>query len=261
MSDHVTGSDDARSIVAMEATVVGNQDLERKMMLERFTDSAQKAVRVGAGEAQKTNTATVEPEHLLWGLFEESAKGSPTATALMNSGLTFESVRELVAKMPKVATEEKPPVAASTKKIIENALREALALGHNYIGTEHLLLAFTNTPDPGMVNQESAGSVWDRIAFSVKVNGVASGSLMREIIFDLLMAGAVKKGAPTDRREHTRKPALSDVAQEWVDNVFVYHPPVNDQPQRYEAIRAQGRMLAEVIINLWANASIATRSE
>ncbi|MEU6850010.1 Clp protease N-terminal domain-containing protein [Actinacidiphila alni] len=106
----------------------------------RFTPKARKAVADAQEEARTAGHDAVEPEHLVLGLLDQ-----PTALAgmaLESLGVDAAAVRAAVATD---GTRTEPlkggiPVAPATKKTLQLVLREALRLGHNYIGTEHILL-------------------------------------------------------------------------------------------------------------------------
>jgi ATP-dependent Clp protease ATP-binding subunit ClpA len=110
-------------------------------MFERFTDKARRAIVVAQDEARSMEHSFIKPEHLLLGL----AKGDGlAATALSEAGLDYDVVREKVAgaiaPTPGAGQLDKVPFSPEAKKALELSLREALRLGHNYIGTEHVLL-------------------------------------------------------------------------------------------------------------------------
>ena len=110
-------------------------------MFERFTDRARRVVVLAQDEARALNHNYIGTEHLLLGLIVEGE--GVAAKALKESGVTVEGVREQVIDIiGKGSTETSGhiPFTPRGKKVFELALREALQLGHNYIGTEHLLL-------------------------------------------------------------------------------------------------------------------------
>ncbi len=110
-------------------------------MFERFTDKARRALVIAQEEARTLQHAFIRPEHLLLGL----ARGEGVAsTALNEAGLRYTVMRERLASaispVPNAGRLDKVPFSPPAKKTLELSLREALKLGHNYIGTEHLLL-------------------------------------------------------------------------------------------------------------------------
>ncbi|WP_055547598.1 ATP-dependent Clp protease ATP-binding subunit [Streptomyces sp. NBRC 110028] len=106
----------------------------------RFTDRARHALMEGQEAARKLHHTHLGTEHILLGLF--AAEGV-AATALHTLGITRDAVRERLIRSAGSGTE--PPTGAipftpRAKMALEMALKDALTLGHNYIGTEHLLL-------------------------------------------------------------------------------------------------------------------------
>lgn len=110
-------------------------------MFERFTERARQVIVLAQDEAKLNKNDTIGREHLLVGLLrEEEGLG---ARVLERFDVTVERLRaDLPPKGDKVfGATTQIPFEADAKKVLELALREALSLGHNYIGTEHLLLA------------------------------------------------------------------------------------------------------------------------
>ncbi|MGH9296128.1 MAG: Clp protease N-terminal domain-containing protein, partial [Acidimicrobiales bacterium] len=110
-------------------------------MFERFTDRARRVLVVAQDEARKMGHRFIRPEHLLLGLFEGEGLAS---RALAESGVDIAVVRAKVAQRipssPQAKEIDNVPFSPEAKKSLELALRAALRLGHNYIGTEHLFL-------------------------------------------------------------------------------------------------------------------------
>jgi hypothetical protein len=116
--------------------------------LGRFTERARRALAAAEREARRLASTHVTPEHFLVGLLTEPE--GVAAKALVAQGVTLESARETVeaARLETtVAAPPRIPFAPQAKKVLELALQEALALEHNYIGTEHLLLAIIREPE------------------------------------------------------------------------------------------------------------------
>ena len=111
-------------------------------MFERFTESARQVVVHARDEARALGHGHIGTEHLLLGLLCEGAQGIAGRT-LGDFGVTADAVRAEVAREGEFSGEEggRLPFTPDAKKLLERALREALMLGHNYIGTEHILLA------------------------------------------------------------------------------------------------------------------------
>ena len=110
-------------------------------MFERFTDRARRVVVLAQEEARLLNHNYIGTEHILLGLIHEGE--GVAARALESLGISLERVREQVEEIiGKGGTLPSGhiPFTPRAKKVLELSLREALQLGHNYIGTEHILL-------------------------------------------------------------------------------------------------------------------------
>ena len=110
-------------------------------MFERFTDRARRVVVLAQEEARMLNHDYIGTEHVLLGLIHE---GEGVAyQALTELEISLETVREKVEEIIGHGTSEPGahiPFTPRAKKVLELSLREALEMGHNYIGTEHILL-------------------------------------------------------------------------------------------------------------------------
>ena len=110
-------------------------------MFERFTDRARRVVVLAQEEARLLNHNYIGTEHILLGLIHEGE--GVASKALEGLGISLESVREQVQEIigqGQQAPSGHIPFTPRAKKVLELSLREALQLGHNYIGTEHILL-------------------------------------------------------------------------------------------------------------------------
>ena len=110
-------------------------------MFERFTDRARRVVVLAQEEARLLNHNYIGTEHILLGLIHEGE--GVAAKALESLGISLEKVRQQVEEI--IGVGQSPPsghipFTPRAKKVLELSLREALQLGHNYIGTEHILL-------------------------------------------------------------------------------------------------------------------------
>ena len=114
-------------------------------MFERFTDRARRVLTLAQEESRTLKHSFIGTEHLLWAL---AAEGSGTergvASKLLNSlEITPEVIQTKIEEtvgMAGTAIDGSPPFTPRSKKVLELSLREALQLGHAYIGTEHMLL-------------------------------------------------------------------------------------------------------------------------
>jgi ATP-dependent Clp protease ATP-binding subunit ClpC len=113
-------------------------------MFERFTDRARRVVVLAQDEARRLNHDYIGTEHILLGLVQEGE--GVAAQALESLGIGLAAVRHQVEEI--VGRGKEPPgghipFTPRAKKVLELSLREALQLGHDYIGTEHILLGLT----------------------------------------------------------------------------------------------------------------------
>src|SRR5438128_11336437 len=153
-------------------------------MFERFTDRARRVVVLAQEEARMLNHNYIGTEHILLGLIHEGE--GVAAKALESLGISLEAVREKVEETIGPAgssTTGSPPFTPRAKKVLELSLREALQLGHNYIGTEHTLL--------GLV-REGEG-----VAAQVLVTLGADLSRVRQQVIQLLSGYASGKEGAT----------------------------------------------------------------
>ena len=110
-------------------------------MFERFTDRARRVVVLAQEEARLLNHSYIGTEHILLGLIHEGE--GVAAKALESLGISLDAVRQQVEEIigqGQQAPSGHIPFTPRAKKVLELSLREALQLGHNYIGTEHILL-------------------------------------------------------------------------------------------------------------------------
>ncbi|MCX5069584.1 ATP-dependent Clp protease ATP-binding subunit [Micromonospora lupini] len=114
----------------------------------RFTPRARNVVVASQEEARAAGSPEIGPAHLVLGLLAEPE--GLAARVLAGRGATAEAVREAVGAVLPPAVDQVPdliPYDARGKKALELTFREALRLGHNYIGTEHILLALVEQED------------------------------------------------------------------------------------------------------------------
>ncbi len=114
----------------------------------RFTQRARNVVVVAQNEARAASNDTITPAHLVLGLLGEPQ--GLGARAITEQGVTLDAVRAAaVAALPPAAAEMPAlvPFDGPAKKAIELTFREALRLGHDHVGTEHLLLALLEQED------------------------------------------------------------------------------------------------------------------
>lgn len=119
------------------------------MTYERFTDRARKAMQLANQAAQRMNHEYIGTEHMLLGVLEEN--GGIATSVLKNLEIDIAAARkrvdELVPAGPDMVTMGKLPQTPRAKKVIEYSMEEARNLGHNYVGTEHILLGLVREQD------------------------------------------------------------------------------------------------------------------
>jgi len=153
-------------------------------VFERFTDRARSVLVLAQEEARLLNHSFIGTEHILLGLIHQG--DGVGAVALESLGITLDAVRQKVEEtigMAGTAPSGSPPFTPRAKKVLELALREALQLGHSYIGTEHILL--------GLV-REGEG-----VAATVLVGLGADLGLVRQKVV-MLMSGYSEEERPSD---------------------------------------------------------------
>jgi dihydroneopterin aldolase len=141
-------------------------------MFERFTHRARQAVVLAQEEARRFNHNYVGTEHLLLGLLRlDEGLASRVLTSL---DVSVEAVREQVGSIVGYGEEEmgaQAPFTPRSKKVLELALREAMRLEHNYIGTEHLLLGLVRESE-GVANQVLSNLDVERDEIRAKLAGM-----------------------------------------------------------------------------------------
>jgi len=153
-------------------------------MFERFTDRARRVVVLAQEEARLLNHNYIGTEHILLGLIHEGE--GVAAKALESLGISLEAVRAQVEEIigqGGTSPSGHIPFTPRAKKVLELSLREALQLGHNYIGTEHILL--------GLI-REGEG-----VAAQVLVKLGADLSRVRQQVIQLLSGYSGPGGAPS----------------------------------------------------------------
>lgn len=138
------------------------------MAFDKFTDKARHVLVLAREEAAALKRPHVGTEHLLLGLAKES--DGIAAQALERVGITYEKALEVVAGMAEGEQEAEAGANISftprTKRVLENALREAMQMGQSYISTEHLLL--------GIVREGEGGAIDAMAKLGVEIDAVRS---------------------------------------------------------------------------------------
>jgi ATP-dependent Clp protease ATP-binding subunit ClpA len=119
-----------------------------RRVFERFTERARKVVVLAQEEARSFDHGHIGTEHILLGLL--CVQDGLAARVLATTGITVDAVRGKVGQLVgdgDEASHGQIPFTPRAKKVLELSLREALAVGHNYIGTEHILLGLVREND------------------------------------------------------------------------------------------------------------------
>src|SRR5437763_5108891 len=175
-------------------------------MFERFTDRARRVLVLAQEEARLLNHNYIGTEHILLGLIHEGE--GLAAEALESLGIALEGVRQQVEEIigqGQQAPSGHIPFTPRAKKVLELSLREALQLGHNYIGTEHMLL--------GLV-REGEG-----VAAQVLVNLGADLSRVRQQVIQLLSGYQGKESASGGPSSGQEPPSGSPVLDRFGRNL------------------------------------------
>lgn len=117
-------------------------DLDMSQGFSRFTPRARNVVMASQNEARAAHNDEIGPEHLVLGLLSEPE--AIAARVLVGRGVMLDAVRFAATAALPAATDDLPeliPYDPGARKVLELTYREALRMGHNYIGTEHILLA------------------------------------------------------------------------------------------------------------------------
>jgi len=164
-------------------------------MFERFTDRARRVVVLAQEEARMLHHNYIGTEHILLGLIHEGE--GVAAKTLESLGISLEAVRQQVEEIigqGQHASSGHIPFTPRAKKVLELSLRESLQLGHNYIGTEHILLAML---------REGEG-----VAAQILVKLGADLNRVRQQVIQLLHGypGKRPEGSPAGPRERGLPP-------------------------------------------------------
>ncbi len=179
-------------------------------VFERFTDRARRVVVLAQAQARLLNHDYIGTEHILLGLIEEGEGIAARALAALD--VPFDAVRreiqEMVGEGRSVPTGH-IPFTPRAKKVLELSLREALQLGHNYIGTEHILLGLVREGE-GVAAQvlQKLGADLDRVRAAViqqlSARGISPGPV----------EGREPEGGRSPRCPHCRIELAGSVAIE-----------------------------------------------
>src|SRR5260221_13469954 len=170
-------------------------------LFERFTERARQVVVLAQEEARTLKHNYIGTEHILLGLLREEE--GLAARVLESLDITTERVRSQVVRIVgsgEEGTSGQIPFTPRAKKVLELALREALSLGHNYIGTEHILLG---------LSRENEG-----VAARILLDFDAEAETIRKEVISKLGVDVVNLPTPGRGRRFRRPPhAVSTMMQ------------------------------------------------
>ena len=174
-------------------------------MFERFTDRARQVVALAQEQARMLNHNYIGTEHILLGLIHEG--DGVAARSLESLGISLDAVRQQVEEIigrGQQAPSGHIPFTPRAKKVLELSLREAQQLGHNYIGTEHILL--------GLLREG------DGVAAQVLVKLGADLNRVRQQVIQLLHGyQGQDAGSEGSRQGERARAGLPDDAPAWFD--------------------------------------------
>jgi len=177
-------------------------------MFERFTERARQVVVLAQEEVRTLKHNYIGTEHILLGLLREEE--GLAARVLESLDITVERVRVQVVRIVgpgEEVTSGQIPFTPRAKKVLELALREALSLGHNYIGTEHILL--------GLVRENNG------VATQVLLDYDADAEKIRDEVIRVLSApGAGRSSAPASGDAEPLADRLAMVVEMFVQRTW-----------------------------------------
>ncbi len=146
-------------------------------MFEMYTDRARRVMVLAEEQARMHSHDWIGTEHILLGLIQEG--DGVAVKALESLGISLEAVRQQVEDMIGGVGQNVPragrlPLTPRSKKVLELSLRAALERGHNYVGTEHILLGLIRDGD-GVAGQVLAALGADLTRVSQQVTGLLHG--------------------------------------------------------------------------------------
>ena len=152
-------------------------------MFERFTERAREVVQLAQKEARGLKHNYIGSEHVLLGIMREDE--GLAAQTLKSLGFTIEKMREEIISIVGMGEDVMPgqiPFTPRAKKGLENALREALTLGHTFIGTEHILLGLIRADeDNGVAGKVLSNKEAVRATLLGKLSGSQQGITSRPV--------------------------------------------------------------------------------
>ncbi len=172
-------------------------------MFDKFTDRARKVMALAREEAKRFNHEYIGTEHILLGLVKEGS--GVAANVLQNLDIDLKKIRMEIEKIvqtgPDLVSVGQLPFTPRVKKVLEYAIEEARAMGHNYIGTEHQLL--------GLLREQEGVAAQVLLNLGVKLEDV------REEVVELLGAESSQNvKEKEEKRGKSKTPALDSFGRD-----------------------------------------------
>ena len=172
-------------------------------MFDKFTDRARKVMALAREEAKRFNHEYIGTEHILLGLVKEGS--GVAANVLQNLDIDLKKIRLEIEKIvqtgPDLVSVGQLPFTPRVKKVLEYAIEEARAMGHNYIGTEHQLL--------GLLREQEGVAAQVLLNLGVKLDDV------REEVIELLGAESTENvKEKEEKRGKSKTPALDSFGRD-----------------------------------------------
>ena len=171
-------------------------------MFERFTERARQIVVLAQEEARTLKHGHVGPEHLLLGMLRE--RDTLAARVLESFDITLERARGEVVRIVGVGEDMatgQMPFTPDAKRVLERSLHEAISLGHNYIGTEHLLLAVVG--------------LGEGVSTRILLDCGAKPEQIRDAVIRTLSDAAAPRGQPSSAPAGAPPPGANGF-EEWI---------------------------------------------
>jgi ATP-dependent Clp protease ATP-binding subunit ClpC len=222
-------------------------------MFERFTDRARAVVVLAQEEARAQRSGVIAAQHLLLGMIHEG-KGV-AAIVLSHGGAELEKARAVVRDLRQDEPEKEGghlPFTPSAKKALEGALREALDLGHNYIGTEHQLLGLCQLveqhPDEDYLGETlrrldlTPAGLREAVGKKLKEYGAGGASEEREEPAPTVTTAAAVKELGLEEhvdqlfRQRLRLSPLDDDSVRRVISIYEHLPSSNQEEYQRETV-------------------------
>jgi ATP-dependent Clp protease ATP-binding subunit ClpC len=194
-------------------TPSSSRQYDLSLVFEKFTELARQVVVLAQQEARALRHNYIGTEHILLGLLR--VEEGVAARALRALGVTVEEARDRVSQTVGTGEDEpktgQVPFTPRAKKVLELGMREALALGHNHIGTEHILL--------GLVRENNGVAARVLLEFEVDADRVRS-----EVIATLpgVPRGTRTRAAPRQAARY-RVETLTGAGETWADQLNAWN--------------------------------------